>query len=72
MDAECGDGIGPGAAKKLRSALATEYRAVDVRLLGPRFSISNLGCFDIKPMRVDARCALPNALAAKALVIVRH
>ena len=48
VDAVRGYGIGPGAAIELRSALATENRAVLVRLL--RLMSSG---FDVKAMQVD-------------------
>lgn len=48
MDSVRGDGIDPGAAKELRSALATGYRAVLVRLL--RLMSSG---FHVKAMWVD-------------------
>jgi hypothetical protein len=72
MGAECGHGLSPCAAIELHSTMATQNRAVDVRLLSLTWSTFNLGWLDVRAMRIDRTGCVERRAYLEAIVTFRQ
>ena len=68
MGPECGDGLSPGAAIELHSTMATQNKAVYVRLLRLTLSRCNLGWLDVRAMGIDREGCMDRRTHLEAIV----